>query len=717
MTENAVNLSSDEALIDVTKDLPPESEIAQLLAFAVEYWKPRNDWLDKLEALLMGKNEVKGPEATKIPIQVTHSGLLMASVAEKVARFMQRPHIAVIPEGISSAGRDESTRVERAFDGIQYWMESQSESSVWDHVVFDAVAFDTGVERIQFLPHSVWPLIMEVDPATSKEKLFSKNPKTSKKAYEKIRREYKQRAGVPFTTTYVPLRCFFPFYDGPRLQYSFELEQRPLSAVLANPLFASARPRLQMMLGDAKNRVEIAKKTVTIAHFSNSQIHAYYALMPVKQAELSPLSNLPGATTSDDIGQPIYLYHYEHGLGRSIYNVVGGRFGGWKTQHNRIEAVMNLMAFLTQDADEILSQVKTNLRSSNWTAFVTYLDPDMRDNTKSPEPVTKKEGEDIALWKGEEIKPLITPIESQSTKWFYDTVVQSMERLSGSSALYGMRQPGVDTGFQANLQVTMSEHLDERLEQHLALGGINRGMIIMSYIAATDEDVWVFYKMSDADGRQYGKYYHIAPKDVQPLPQLDATVRKPRPIDYSVAVRAAIDASQDRHGPGTPLLPDERIWEKILGEEDPDLIAKQIIIQNEKQKLIESGALSQKVIERLNLKLLDNSKPEVSADMAGQVDPALLASIRDINNSGAPAATGGVSGQVLESLHAGGMQAGVQQAGVGAPPPPSPANIMPMPPRPGPSRQGQGGGLPPGSPQPESAVAKSIAESMRPRRP
>jgi len=52
MTENAVNLSSDEALIDVTKDLPPESEIAQLLAFAVEYWKPRNDWLDKLEALL-----------------------------------------------------------------------------------------------------------------------------------------------------------------------------------------------------------------------------------------------------------------------------------------------------------------------------------------------------------------------------------------------------------------------------------------------------------------------------------------------------------------------------------------------------------------------------------------------------------------------------------------------------------------------------------------
>lgn len=715
MPEKTQLLTNDPLAFDVRTDVPPEKDVADLLAFMVEYWKPRNDWIEKIDKLLNGTNEVKGPDATKLPIQVTHSGLLMASIAEKCARFLPRPKIAVIPEGISTPARDESTRIEHAFDGIQYWMEVQSDTNVWDSVVFDAIAFDSGVERIQFLPHAIWPLISEIDPATNKEKLFSKNPKVSSQEYNKIRKEYKQRAGVPFTTTYVPLNCFFPSYDGPRMEYCFELEQRPLSAVLNNPMFKSAKPRLEMMMGSASNRVENAKKTVTIVHFSNNNIHAYYALMP-KQAEGSALQSMPGAKASEDIGTPIFLSHYEHKLGRPIYNVVGGRFGGWKSATNRIEAVMNLMSYLTQDADEILSQVKTNIRASNWSAMVTILDPEMRDSTKAPTPVTKKEGEDIALWKGEEIRPLVTPIESMATKWFYETIIQSMERLSGSSALYGARQPGVDTGFQANLQVTMSEHLDERLEQHLAMGGINRGMIILSYVASTKEDVWIFYKMRDEKGRQYGKYYKIDPKDVSPLPQLDATVRKPRTIDYSVMIRAAIDASQDRHGPGTPLLPDVRIWEKLLGEDDPDLLAKEIIIQNEKNKLLESGALTQKIIERLNIMAMDNSKPPIDASLAGTVDPALLAATRNINTSGQAAELGGISGGTMSALAQAGEQAGIPQTSAngpgGAPPPPNASNVMQMP-----SRQGQGGGLPPGAPQPESTIAKSIQESLRPRMP
>lgn len=680
-------------------ELPTPDEIRERLRSLVDYWQHRNDWIEHVRKYLEGKNEIPAPEAVQYKIRKTHTGITSAAIAEKDARFMVRPNVAVIPRGFGTNDQKESTETEKALNSLNYWMEIQGEGDTWGRVKLDAIAFDMGVERIECIPAAIWPEITEIDPETEKERLFSKDPLVSLDAYTKMREEYKMDQGVPFRAVYVPPECFLPHYNGSQLMECFELETKSLRDVLANPLYdTKALADISYAAGEMSSGKQI-KINVTIVHYSNHKYHAYYALIPASSTYASTAWPQAKTPTQTSIGRPVKLYEYEHNIGRCLYNVVGGRFGGWKTSNNAIEPVMNLITMMNQDLDEIASQVKTNIRATYWPTLKTKYDPEIRDATDNiPKPIDTPEGQPIALWNTEDLEPVFEPRANPILQWYYQSVMESIEKLAGSAAVYGQRIPGVDTGYHQNLQITQAEHLDERLEQNLGQGFVQRNYIILKHIQALGEKVWVHYEASDAKGRKASKYATLDPTKLTPLPKLDAQVRKPRPIDYPAATRAALDASMDRHGPGTPLLDDYSIRSRIMGEDAPDEIEKKIFIQNEKKKLIESGSLSQKIIERLNLNLVEQAKKPVNADMVGQADPALNQALKGINvDSTESAQMGGVSPEAMGAIVEGAPQAGVNimQGGGG----PSPYN-------------GRGGGTPTGTPQPENIVGQALRRAQ-----
>ena len=718
--------------------LPSPADIQDGFNDALEVWKPRNEMISKVDEMLMGQNKIPVPEDVSFVPRVTHTYLLQGAQAEKAARFSLLPIIAVVPANASPSTRAASTRIEMTLNGGQAQMEMRGDGDVWSRMVQDGLVYDAMVERIDRAPQAFWSDLTAFDPKdpNGREPLAEKfirtfaeriaesayKPFDSAENYKKYRNEYKQRAGLPLRTVHVPLATFFPRYDGPTAIECYQREQRTLRSVLSSKLFNPDALAILASRAGSLTTKQLLSTNVTILHYPNHVWHAYYALLPTSGASFKDMNGnikWPDATASDMIGTPTLLHAYPHNIGRLTYNIGGGRNGGWKTQHNQIEAVMKGLCDLNQDADEYSSQVKTTQGELGWPTLVEEHDQDLRDVTGTgvPKPMAVKPGKPIAIWKTENIRPLFTPAPNPMMQWIYANTINQFERLSGSAAIYGQQDPGVRTGFHAHLQIAQSEHLDDKIEAHFVMAAINRGDIMLRHIKELNERVYVWQRFSDKKGMKSGRYTYIDPKDLDVMPELDAQVRKPRPVDFDAAVRAALNASQDRSGPGTPLYDDDTILEKFLGEQAPDLIKQKIAIQNEQRKLLQSGVLSKEIGTQVGLILAKESAPSVDPNATGQADPALLQALQGRMQQPVP---GGVSPQVAQAVMQGAAAQGMPALPPGQPGlPPGPPNLGSVPPAPigGPPPPsgivGQGGGLPQGSAQPESTIGVWLRNAAR----
>lgn len=708
---------------------PTPEDVRDRFNQALEIWKFRNEHIAKVDRYLEGTNLIPIDEELQYKVRVTRTFYLQSIVGEKAARFLLNPTLQAIPPGNGPQARAASTKLENALNAVLRWMETRGDGDVWARVILDCIRYDQGVERIECAPAAFWPEL--VADTNGKDKLYGKfrekhkvaHPLEDEKAYKKYRDAYKAEQGVPIRSLHVPLKNFFPIYEGSTPVEAFETERRSLRQVLNQSLFsAEGKQRLNGVVSTTQMTTKnIIDTEVTILHYDNQMWHAYYALTPTIQKSLTnvtkwPSGELGSSEEVDKIGLPVLLHAYPHNLGKIIYNVVGGRHGGWKTNHNQIEATMNALCEIQQQLDEIATAATTNIRQFGMPTMVEEHDPQYRDiGNGVPVPTKVSPGVPVAVWKGESIKPLFPNTDNPTMRWAVEQAINQLERLSGSSAQYGLQEPGVRTGYHANLQISQSEHLDEKLESHISQGAINRGYLVLSHVREMDEVLPVHHRWTDKSGKKLGEYLSITPKQVDPMPELDAVVRKPRPIDYDAALRAALSASQDRGGPGTPLLDDDTIRERILGEDAPDAIEMKIAIQNERRKLVASGVLSAEIGKQLGLELARRASPEITEQQVASADPALLQALAGINGDGTATAAGGISGPLGQTLLGGSVAAGVPQLGEGGPPPPNPTNVIPPGPIPGqqaPSAiNGIGGGTAPGTPQPEQVVARAVQQA------
>lgn len=601
-------------------DLPDIDAIREGLQYTYLYWQGRNKFINEVREMLGGNNKIAAPANTSYKIRVLHTYILAALTSEKAARFTQLPVIQAVPDDETPEAREASSELELAINVAMQEMERRSDGDVWSRIALDAIALDEGVERIERAPAAFWPEVVDLTAKTGYENPFEMELDAA------IIKKYKKQYGIPIRSVYVPLENFLPVYEGPTLVESYEIELRSYRDVMRNPLFKNAQGLLGSGTTDSR---EGLRRKVSIVHYNNARWHAYYALKPSNTfqnpgdtAQVWPDLTTLGLAT---VGEPILLYAYEHNLGETLYNCIGGRFGGWKSSSNRIEGVAKGLLELNQGADELLSQVVTNVRAKYWPTLLQKVDPDQRGYQVGgiePKKLTIQEGQDLVVYKDESVEPLFKPVDDPMIGWTWNTIQEQISRLGGSPVTSGQEAPGVDTGYHQALQITQSEHLDEKIEQHLSIGAINRATKILKHIKVMDlGEVYVNTTSMDNSGHKTNKYYSIDPSNLTPLPLLDSEVRPPRPVDFASSIRTALEATNDREGKGA-LLSDDTVRSTILNVQAPDVEKRKVMMEKQQQELVATGILNQKIMEALNLKLVVANTPQGDPSKAASMAQA-----------------------------------------------------------------------------------------------
>ena len=671
-------MTNSNAPRDYPFAIPTTDDFRERFRYAINYWQNRNNFFDRAKAVMEGRNSIPVPQNTQYKVKVVHTRLLAALINEKAARFMHQPLIQVIPYDIGDEPRTESSDLELGIQRAFYEMEQRGDKDVWSKVIVDALLYDMGVERIERAPAAFWPELVAFEAGRE-------DPKHPFEA-ENYRDNYKKEHGLPIRSVYVQPNNCFPIYEGGTCVEMFEVESRTVRNIRRNRLFDTTI--FDGMVASTDNQG--LDTDVTIVHYDNQNIHAYFALTPGSGG------TWPKATINHMQAEtnPVLLHAYEHGLGEIQYNIVAGRFGGWQESDSHGEAINKALLDLNQIADEILSQAVTAVRMRNWPTNVFEVDPALRGfqaGNAPPKAPTQPEGESISIFKGEKLSPMFEDKQDPAVPWVYGEIKELISRLGGGLAVFGAREPGVDTGYHQAQQISQAEHLDEKVEQHLGAGAINRATLLLKHIRQINEPVFVHHMVEDkVTKRKSGKYVSIDPKALTPLPQFDASVRRPRPMDFMASLRAAREASDDRGGRG-PLLSDDTIRAEILGRDRPDHEEHLVLIQEQKENIRKSGLIADKVSERLNLLLTQSqSGGRVNPQDAGAADPALIAAMQQIAGSGAT--PGGMNPDTLSAMAAQG--APVVAPGQGGMPAPNTPGMMP------------------GDAQPEARVGDMVAAEM-----
>ena len=678
------------------EELPEPAQLRDQLSYAIDHWRHRNQLIKKVREYIMGENPISAPKSAQYKVQLMHTWMLLSIVNEKAARFLDRPVIQAVARGVGQQARDLSTRQERWLREAWAQMDKNSGISVWSRAVFDALAFDLGVYRIECAPAAFWPeIVLETDEEGneySKLMRLYEDPDE----FEKQKELYLRKQGVPLRRVYVPADTYLPLYNGPTPEQEFMVEYKPLRTVLTNNIFDAGKREILGSKASSKDQQGL-RTQVCILHMINQKHHAYYALVPGQRWSGN---SWPTATSPElnNLGEPLLLYSYEHGINRSPVNTLAGRFGGFRSSQDWVEgALIEALCMLNQDADELMSQAATYHRNTSWPTPVTYFDPLQRGAEDGPpKPLQIQEGQNIALWTTERMDTLFKPEPNPMFESLYDKIYQRMNDLSGSAVLFGGKSPGVDTGYHHELQISQSEHLDVKIEENLAAAAVNDANIVFEYVKHLGEKVYVHPMEKDGRGRYYGDAIYLSGKELDPMPTLVAKVRGTSPLNVAANMRAVIEATTIRPGHNSPLYDDQTALEKFMGEEAPDEIMAKRDIQREKTALIESGKLTNLISQKLNMMLVQEDVPNVTPEMAANVDPALQRMTQGMVSDGTTEQQGGVDPAFLSSAMQGRQMMGIPEDGA--------AGML----------NGRGGGLPTGLPQPEQQAGLAIARRQGP---
>ena len=656
--------------LNVEKELPPDEELIDMVNFALDYWRPRNEYVESMRKALEGMNEIILPKNTQYKPKAIHTYFLASILNEKTARFLDIPVLQVVNEDLLDEEKiARNSDLEQALNMASYEMERLGDGDVWSRAIADAILLDEGVEKIQMAPHAFWP---EITSKTTKGDAKYPEESDEREAYKRIR-------GIPFRSLYVPLEHTYPIYDGPVVTDNFEFELKSLAACKKNKNYNQAA----FVDYPKDSRGDHATK-VTILHYSDEMYYAYFLVIPGTNtaSSTSPDSFKLDIQAMNRVTQIRYLYGYCHGTTQTPYNFIAGRYGGWKTQNNRIEAVNKGFLELSQGTDELLSQIATYVRATSWPSMNYQVDPEKRGaeaGSPAGQPPNINEGEAIYTFVGEELNPILIPQANPQAMWLMEQYKEQLGKLGGSSVLFGNNQPGVDTGYHNAQQVDQAEHLDEKLEQHLSRAAVARATKLMLLTRYLGEKVPVHFV--EPGEKPIGKYVHINPAHLSPLPRIDASVRRPRGINVLSNIRAAREATDDRGGRG-PLMSDLTARDTFLTIPYPDKEERRILFETEKRKVIESGIITEKIGQAINIGLVKQGVPALDPTQVANLDPALLEALNAVAQ-GQAAGAGGIDPNNLGHV------------------PPSPLQQQ--------NPLDRSGGLPAGQSQPEANIGYEAA--------
>lgn len=622
-----------------------------MVATLLDRYGKRDRLIAQMRQHLEGKNPIKVPKSVQFRAVSEHTYRLNAIFNEKTARYKADPEGKVIPIGrngkVSKANRDDCEELEKGINAAIEQVSIQGAERDWLRVVWDLHVADAAVEKWLRAPNAFWPKLFpyKIDPddPDSEETNDLLQVYSDDKLYEKAKEDYKRNCGLPITRMHVPIERFYPVFEGSMLVEGFEFSERSLRSIRNNKLFDTS-----MLSGYGPGADGGLSQQVVIMEYSNPVWHAYYALGPSSQG--NPEWPTITQTRSLSLGQPVLLHAYKHGLGEPVYNYLAGRGGGWISSTSWADTVMVPLLDLNQQLDNTNSQLATLIRNTSWPTRAVFYDKESRAADDGPPKAPNiQEGEMIALFNTEKIENIMQSLpDYRLAEWQFGQIVDRMNELAGSPVVFGDRQAGVSTGYHQQLQMTAAEHLDSQIEAALARGVVQGIQKIFLHVKAMGEKCYVFApeKQSKLSSKT-GQYICIDPAKLDPIPQLGAKVRDPRPTDYLSMTQTAIQLTTIRPGHNTPLVPDNWAREELLGIHNPEDMERDLMLQTFREAVsnpMSNPLIVSDIMQRLGLELAQRQSAQLTPEEVAGSSPAFQQAAGAMNGQGGEASMmGGIS--------------------------------------------------------------------------
>jgi len=694
-------------------DAPSPQYIQDNLLDLFQHYRDRNEMYDEVMNHANGKNEIMKPKTAGYQVMTLHMWYVRSYLNERLARFLQTPHYRFIPNGISEPAQSEASYNEKCINTLMYWARRSDDD--FGKTVTDVLLIDGGAMAWEANMKAAYPRLTNIDEQDedditrgmptgergeeeddderSDDEIAARVEKANRERI-KAREKYKKDQGEDglrklFTHRHVPYNAFFPFPDSDIPEEVVEIEMRSVRKVINNELF-DARVRAELKQQHDRDERTTFRDQVPIIRYCNKEWYAYY---------ISTTDVMRGQTEGEDgmlnrfikkeqVGKIELLYAYRHNAGRPLYTHYRGMHGGWGGGDNaEVKGKIRAMLDISTAIDELCSQAFSNVRETFWPTLLFKLDaerPEQPLNDSDAKKLTHRGTADMYLFKGEEALPMFQPKDNPIFNNLMERLTEAMAKIGGAPGLYGVHQSGVEGGYQENTLLQQADSQFARIENNIVTSAQDDLLVLLALIRAMGEKIPVRVRTKGA-GKTYAEDLVIDPKDLDPMPMVDADVRLKNPGDMAIAIRNFENATRDTSGPGTAAMPRDKGRELFLQDEQPDdtdaMLKVQAVTDATWMEFVQPL-----VMKRLGLMTAQQAIKDAPAlDMSGlPMDPDLAAQAAMFGQGEMPMTQ----------------------------PPMGPVDPMATPIPTGPNMQGQGGGLPPGVGQPEAAAGRSLELAM-----
>ena len=577
--------------------------------------------------------------------------------------FTVKPRYDVVPdESRGTSGQARATKIERFLNAALTQLSMDAGVNLWALGVTDVVSLGLTGFQVAWNP-GAWKGIPDRYEPRDEDDIDTQALKL-KESRDTVN-EWKQREGrMPITLRHVSGYSVYFSRDANGLAEVFDIEYQDVRSIVSRYPKSNFAKRWQ----EREKRDRVTMRSVPVCHYANRK---YCAVMLFPSMESPSESALP---QTEEPEQEFLEKAYPHLIENDVpYAIVPGLYTGVKEIGHDIVGPLYHVRDLIVKRDTLLTYKATSQRQKVFMNWVMKHNewPEIDEETAQVKEYKIREGEVWHIRTEEDVQPL----EAHGDPVFDDVIAalsEAIERQTIPGPGFGLPQ-GISSGYMANtLQVAGTLHF-EPVQQHLKDGLERIGLLILQYVQASGQTVWV---------RNHGKsgYLGLSPDDIgNYLPELNATVREKAPMDYPTLVQTANTAKGSR------------LWDPFSARETappPNGLGPEEIEQRiQAYDMVNSQPVQKLMLDRLMADI--NSKFDARARMANSLTPQQIAAMPPEAQMAAFQMAlahvqqgGSFPPAVFEALAAGGAAAGVP------PPTVAPPGAMPMPP-------GGGGGVPP----------------------
>uniref|UniRef100_A0A6M3KXV7 Portal protein n=1 Tax=viral metagenome TaxID=1070528 RepID=A0A6M3KXV7_9ZZZZ len=573
---------------------PPN--MAEIEAQLVSQYAARNTLMDEMDSLRFMEREVEVP--AEMESEIVRSPMAYQIVERTVGTLTtDDPQITVPPASEKQGEVERSSKVERFFAAFLDEMPRQQGVDTLARFVECQVALGAGCMRVLYAPQ-MWRGYPKRD----------KKSNESDADYNKRAEEWKRGKPIPISWQYVDPRCVYPVWSEMGLEQIMEVDYRDV-ITLNTGRWNQQKPDL----------LELSRAQGTPGKIKFSQLWTADALTYAVGGEV--------------------VHHQKHGYQRPPYVYAHGIATSSRKAELAGISVLYPLRFLLPYLDRLLSQKATAVRLWCWpTPIVKLLD--LPTEGEGPRTIEVQPGKTVTLFPGEEVSWLVWSGNGPDADEMVSLIMNMAERAGLADVAYG--QVTGESGYAINQLLAATRmkwkpivaHAERSLEHVLQATAD-----IIEY--QVEQPLYIYNASNNKTG-----WLSLGPDDLNGYRQVRVKLNPILPTDsYAISSRTINEVNNG--------LRSKQSGMEQIGIEQPDEMDNQILMDKWKERPEVQAWLTEKMLERANIKL-EQRQPQFSAEQMAQVFPTLPPALQQALAQGiAPGVTPGQGG---------GMGAGVMAA-------------------------------------------------------